>query len=218
MSIEITLSKLKEIVGSYDEIFILGKGPSMSRQSYNTIAENSFRISINESSILYKSEAAFFMDKEPFVRSIPSLLEFPRILILPRFLNERVSQKESKPLKKKTKDIIKEDFPELLLKSQGIFLFNEGTKDFSEPVFNPRLVSTTSLLEILFYLGFSRVNGIGFDGGTSYNKELSKKFTTTLVNTFSNQFYEFKKLEIKYNSTFRIMNKETFNVYVGTTN
>lgn len=216
MGITLSLSELGVEIHRYSSIYILGKGPSMNRNSYNSIPEDSFKISINENAIIYDCEASFFIDIEPLKRSIDQILKYPRILILPRYLNERISSKESRRMRIKTIDLLSEAYPEVL-SANTVYLFNEGSDKGIKPFFKPKLVSVTALLEIMFYLGLTKVSGIGFDGGKSYSRELTSQFTNTMVKTFSNQFFEFKSLEIAYKSNFNIMNKENINVYVGTT-
>ena len=211
----LSLSELKKRIDSYSSIYILGKGPSMNRDSYSSIPADSFRITINENAIIYDCEASFFIDIEPLKRSIEHILKYPRILILPRYLNERISSKESRGMKIRTLDVLSKSYPKVL-SLNTIYFFNEGS-DNNKPIFKPRLVSVTALLEIMFYLGFNKVFGIGFDGGRSYSSELISQFTSTMVKTFSNQFFEFKSLEIIYKSNFNVMNKENINIYVGTT-
>jgi lipopolysaccharide biosynthesis glycosyltransferase len=199
-------------------ILILGKGPSLTNEFYIQNKGKYTFVSVNENAIYFKSKICFFIDLEPFERAIDSLIEHSSIILIPYYFNIRVNDKKSLVCKIDSIKLIKEKFPQLLLKNK-IFLFETGLGKIkhSNLIFKPNFVSTSSLLEILFSIGIKTLYGIGFDGGSNYSEILKQNHTTTLVNNFNNQFYIFRSIEIKYKKKFIIMNKEIINVYVGTT-
>ena len=200
-------------------ILLLGKGPSLTNDFYVKYTYEFSKISINESAIYFPSEFAFFIDVEPFDRSIDAILKNKSALIIPYYFNVRISDTKSIASNENSLSYIKRKFPYLLESNIDIYFFDTGLGDrnHSKYVFKPNFVSVSSLLEILFVLGFDNVFGIGFDGGNNYSKSFKSSETTTQVKTFNNQFVVFKGLEFRYKKKFINMNKLNINIYVGTT-
>lgn len=214
------INQLKERVGD-NSIIILGKGPSLDSNNYDRIADDTIKISVNQVINYYDADLSFFIDLEPLLESVDAIKEKRPALILPYYLNERVSPQKAQPMKQDLFEVF-DNYPELKEVSEqvDIYVFDTGIgkKRYSKEIFTPNFTSTTSLLKILFtYSPLDRVLGIGFDGGGSYAKDISAQHKVSQVTSYNNQFEIFKEIEITFNKRFIKMTNQAINIYVGAT-
>lgn len=214
------INHLKKVIGS-KSIVILGKGPSLNEENYSNIPDDKIKVSINQVIMYYDADLSFFIDMEPLLESMKAIEEKRTSVIIPYFLNERVSLKKAKPMKIDFFELMK-IHPQLkkLTELVDFYLFDSGlgNRKYSDLIFRPNFTSTTSLLKILFtFSPLDHVYGIGFDGGNTYAKGLDLRHKITQVSSFNNQFDIFKEIERNYNKRFIKMSNQTINIYVGAT-
>ena len=78
-----TVAALSERIAARP-VLVLGKGPSLSRESFELHHGGSYVIGVNQTVRTFKCDAAFFIDIEPFLESIPELMSSRAAVILPQ--------------------------------------------------------------------------------------------------------------------------------------
>ena len=92
------ITEIIPILNSFKNIYILGKGPSLSLDSFNNInsCQNCI-ISINQVVAVFKVDFAFFIDIEPLYDVIDVLIKDKVDIIIPYHPNIRTIENISQP-------------------------------------------------------------------------------------------------------------------------
>jgi len=214
------ITEIIPILNSFKNIYILGKGPSLSLDSFNNInsCQNCI-ISINQVVAVFKVDFAFFIDIEPLYDVIDVLIKDKVDIIIPYHPNIRTIENISQPSSQSIYDLSNSNYKlKQLLERNNIYCFDTGLKKnkISNFIFKPNLVSVTSLIQIIFkFFDGDKIYGIGFDGGSEKSKFIENIYDYTQLKSYSKQFDIIKKIEFKNKKKFINLSMKTINVYVG---
>jgi len=214
------ITQIKPLLNSFKNIYILGKGPSLSIKSFNDINSNlNCKISINQVVASFKVDFAFFIDIEPLYDVIDELLKTNIDVIIPYHPNVRTKENFSQPSPKSIYDLSKENTKlKELIKKNNIFCFDTGLQKskISNDIFKPNLVSVTSLIQIIFkFFDKNKIYGIGFDGGSEKSTLIENKHDYSQLKSYSKQFDIIKKIEFNHKKKFINLSMRKINIYVG---
>jgi len=202
------------------QVLVLGKGPSLTREAFDTAAPGRVVIGINQVSAIFPVDVAFFIDIEPFHEIASSLLASHCKIVLPWHPNQRTWRRNrSKPMAAGLVDLSQTN-PTLaaLDQQQRLFYFHTRSPALGggRNVFPPNLVSLSSLLQVLAEAGVTEVKTLGIDGGTGYSTALqASALGTQLRRGYSKQFPILRQIAISRGLTMERANETPLNIYVG---
>jgi hypothetical protein len=215
-----SINKIQSLLNTFERVYILGKGPSLNKKSYNNInKQNSCIISINQVVAVFKVDFAFFIDIEPLYDVIDVLIKYKVDVIIPYHPNIRTTENFSQPSSLSIYDLSKGNSKLCqLLESNNVYCFDTGLQKnkISNFIFKPNLVSVTSLIQIIFkFFNGDKTYGIGFDGGSGKSKHIENKHDYSQLKSYSKQFDIIKKIEVNNKKKFINLSMKTINIYVG---
>lgn len=201
-------------------VLVLGKGPSLEPQAFETARRNHAVVGINQTVARFPVDVAFFIDIEPFLEVRESLLASDCAVILPWRPNQRTWRRSrSAPMASTLLELTQSDeLVRELEAQQRLFYFHTRAPAAASQrnVFPPNLVSLSSLLQILADIGVTEVRTLGIDGGTGYSSALqASSLPTQLRNGYSKQFPILRKIVLSKGLTMHRANDATINIYVG---
>jgi hypothetical protein len=211
--------ELGKLIGER-RVLVLGKGPSLTTQSYERARTDSCIFGINQTCRSFRCDVAFFIDIEPFNESIAEVMESGAAVILPWRPNQRgkLVARVSSPMDVNLIDLCAQR-PELRqLSDEGrLYYFHTRLADrrAAGNVFEPNLVSFSALLQILASVGVREVRTLGVDGGSGYSQELKGDSFTQLRSGYDRQFPILRRIAMTNGVSMTRADAEPIRIFVG---
>jgi hypothetical protein len=200
-------------------VVVLGKGPSLTEAAFREHCGDACVIGINQTVRSFACDIAFFIDIEPFLESASELLQSNAVVILPWRPNQRtVVRSRSKPMDEDLAQLsVSNDALRELTKQGRLYYFHTFFTDRrnADNVFEPNLVSLSSLLQILARLDVREVRTLGVDGGSGHSQAIKGSLYTQLRGGYDKQFPILRRIAMTKRITMSRANGSEIRVFVG---